>query len=78
MGVLEYQNCREILVTCEKHRFCVYLIWFITSQSTIFQKLCQDSSSLVEPVGTKQGLMGLAEGHNAVTLVRLEPATPQS
>ena len=35
------------------------------SQSTIFQ-LCRD------------GLMCLAKGHNAVTLVRLKPATPRS
>ena len=27
---------------------------------------------------TKQGLMCLAQGHKAVMLVRLEPATPQS
>ena len=27
---------------------------------------------------TKQGLMCLAQGHNAVTPVRLEPATPRS
>ena len=27
---------------------------------------------------TKQGFMRLAQGHNAVTLVRLEPATPRS
>ena len=27
---------------------------------------------------TKQGLMCLAQGHNAVTPVKLEPATPRS
>ena len=27
---------------------------------------------------TKQGLMRLAQGHDTVTPVRLEPATPQS
>ena len=35
-------------------RIC--LIWFFTSQSTIFQ-LCPDGSSWVEPVFTKQGLV---------------------
>ena len=29
-------------------------------------------------LSTKQGLMCLAQGHNAVVLVRLEPATPRS
>ena len=40
-------------------------------------QLCWDRSSWVEPV-TKQGLMCLAQGHNSVTSVRLEPATPWS
>ena len=40
--------------------------------STIFQ-LNRDGSSWVE-ISTKPGLMFLAQGHNAVTPVRLEPA----
>ena len=39
--------------------------------SIIFQ-LCKDGSS------TKVGLMCLAQGHNAATLVRLEHKTPRS
>ena len=46
-----------------------YLILYVPS--TIFQ-LCRDGSAWVEPV--KLGLMCLAQGHNAATLVRLEPA----
>ena len=49
----------------------VCLIRFFTSQSTIFQ-LCQDGSSWVEPVLSK------AQGHNAVTPVRLKPAALRS
>ena len=30
------------------------------------------------PTSTKQGLMCLAQGHNTVKSVRLEPTTPQS
>ena len=48
-----------------------------TFQSTIFQ-LCQDGSSWVQPVHTKQGLMCLAQGHNSVTPLRLDPAAPWS
>ena len=51
----------------------ICLIWFFTSQSTIFH-LRQDGSSWVEPVLSLR-LMCLAQGHNAVTLVRLEPVT---
>ena len=55
------------------HWFC--LIWFFMSQSTNFQ-LCWERSSWVEPVLSKD--LCLAQGHRAVTLVMLEPTTPQS
>ena len=45
--------------------------------STIFQ-LKQDGSSWFEPVLSKLGLMCLAQGHNTVTPVMLEPAAPRS
>ena len=53
----------------------VCLISFFTSQSTIFQ-LSRDGSSWVEPVLSKDKC--LAQGHNPVPLVRLEPAIPRS
>ena len=52
--------------------FCLF--WFFTSQSTIFQS-CQDGFSWTS---TKQRIKHLAQGHNAVPLVRLEPTTPLS
>ena len=45
------------------------------SQSTNFHS-CWDRSSWVEQ--TKQRIKCLAQGHNTVPLVRLEPATPRS
>ena len=54
----------------------VCLIWFFTSQSTIFQ-LHRDWSSWVEPV-LSQDYMCLAQGHNTVTPVRLEPTALRS
>ena len=54
----------------------MWFCWFCTSQSAIFH-LCRDRSSWVEPVLSKDK-MCLAQGHNAVTRVRLEPAIPQS
>ena len=45
------------------------------SQSIIFQ-LCQEGSSLAEPVLSKD--LCLAQGHSTVTLVRLEPTTSRS
>ena len=45
------------------------------SQSANFQS-CWDRSFWVEP--TKQRIKCLAQGHNTVPLVRLEPATPRS
>ena len=58
-------------------RFLFNLILCVLS--TIFQ-LCRDGFSLVEPVliSTKPGLMCLAQGHIAVTPVRLEPAAHRS
>ena len=55
----------------------VGLIWFFKSQSTIFQ-LCWGWVFLawVEPVLSKDKC--LAQGHNKVTLVRLQPAAPLS
>ena len=51
------------------HKFC--LIWFFTSHQQSFSyKGSQTSSNL--------GLMCLAQGHNAVMLLRLEPTAPQS
>ena len=50
------------------------LIWFFTSQSIFFS--C-GGSSCVEPI-TSNDLMCLALGHNTVTPVMLEPATPRS
>ena len=49
--------------------FLLGLILYVPS--TIFQ-LCRDGSS------SKLGLLCLAQGHNAVTLVRLKPAVPWS
>ena len=45
-------------------------------QTTIFQ-LCCGRISVIEP-GSKQKLMCLAPANNAVTQVRLKPATPPS
>ena len=53
----------------------ILLFDLITSQSTIFQ-LCQDGSSWVEPVLSKNKC--LVQGHNTVTSVRLDPAAPRS
>ena len=41
-----------------------------------FFQLCRDGSSWVEPVLSKDG-MYLAQGHNTVMPVRLEPAAPR-
>ena len=45
------------------------------SQSTIFSVM--PGWVFLGRTSTKQGLMCLAQGHEAVTPVRLEPATPQ-
>ena len=46
------------------------------SLSTIVQ-ICRDGSSCVEPVLSKDKCVCLAQGHNAVTPVKLEPAAPR-
>ena len=56
--------------------FFVYLIWFSTSQSTIFSVM--SGRVFLGWTSTKQGLMCLAQGHNTLTPVRLEPAILQS
>ena len=65
----------HLVVTFIKPSFGTF-VWFFMSKSTIFH-LSWDGSSWVEPV-LKQELMCLAEGHRAVTPVRLEPPTPLS
>ena len=54
---------------------CFFFLFdcLITSQSTIFQ-LCQDESSWVDPVLSKDKCVFLK--HNTVTPVRLEPGGP--
>ena len=59
-----------------KGTYFACLNWFFTSQSTIFQ-LCP-GHVLVCWTSTKQGLMHLAQGHNAVKQVRLKPTTHRS
>ena len=54
-------------------KFC--LIWFFTSQWTIFQLYWW---VFLGWTSTKLGLMYLAQGHNAVTLVWLEPVALQT
>ena len=44
--------------------------------STQIFQLCRGGSSWVDPELSKDLLMGLAEGHKAVTRVMFEPATP--
>ena len=56
-----------------RHKCLFDLILYVTS--TIFQ-LYRDRSFWVERV--LRGLMFLAQGHSAVTPVRLEPVAPQS
>ena len=67
-----FHPCQESILVCLFDLVLdVCLIWFSMSQSTVFQS-CGDRPSSVDPV------MCLAQGHNAVPLVRLEPTTPQS
>ena len=49
------------------HVTLIFVVGLIMSQSTIYQ-LCWDRS--------KQGLIFLAQGHDPVMLVRLEPVAP--
>ena len=44
--------------------------------STQIFQLCRGGSSWVDPELSKDLLMGLAQGHKAVTRVMFEPATP--
>ena len=53
----------------------VCLIWFFISQSTFFFSIKYGTCL---PGMNQQELMCLAQGHNAVMPVRLEPATPRS
>ena len=59
--------------------FCLFvlfdLIWFITSHQQSFSFV---GTGLLSWTSTKLWLMCLAQGHNAVTPVRLEPAVPRS
>ena len=64
---------------CCKGLHCIYFCLFDFTLYIPVKNfaLCHDRSSRVEPVLSK-GLMCLAQGHNIVTPVRLEPTTPRS
>ena len=59
------------------HPFKPQFDWFesLRLSTQIFQ-LCRGGSSWVDPKLNKDLLMGLAQGHKAVTRVMFEPATP--
>ena len=54
-----------------------YFVWFATLHPSQ-QFSVMSGQVFLGWTSTKQRLMCLAQGHNAVTLVRLEPSTPQS
>ena len=76
-GLISRSDCHWIF-PWHIWNFFIHVWWilFFTSQSSIFQ-LCRDRSSWGD-TSTNQGFMCLTQGHNAVTPVRLKPATPWS
>ena len=61
-----------------------HIYWHQIPQCILYLFVCFDSLRPSQQffsyglTSTKQGLMCLAQGHNTVMLVRLEPATPRS